>query len=111
MGKAGAIPAATVNDQADFLLILPFAMTLRRLKATAKTAPTSNTTIQVRRSTDSGGSFVNYFGTVTINATTKVGIADPVDASVNEGDILNFSITVGGGSGADLLVQVIGTRA
>ena len=110
MGRAGTIPAATANDQADFLVIVPFNMSLRRLKATALTAPSGNTTFQIRRSTDSGGSFSNAFGTVTISASAKVGTADPGDLDVNEGDVLNFSVTVGGGSGTNCAVFVVGAR-
>ena len=108
MGCAGIPPVATTNDIADFYLIVPFNVTLTRLKATMKTAPGANVTYQVRRSVDSGASFANAFGTVTINSTAKVGIADPADLDVNEGDVLNFSVTVGGGSGTNAAIFVIG---
>ncbi len=108
MGLAGTPPAATTNDVADFYLILPFNMTLTRLKATMKTAPSGNTTYQVRRSIDAGASFANAFGAVTVNASAKVGTADPADLDVNEGDVLNFSVTVGGGSGSNPAVFAVG---
>ena len=111
MGVAGTQPAATANDVADFYVIVPFGMSLKRLKATMKTAPSANTTFQVRRSVDSGASFSNAFGTVTINSSAKVGTADPGDLAVNEGDVLNFSVTVGGGSGTNPAVFVIGIRS
>ena len=108
MGLAGAPPTATSNDVADFYVIVPFNMTLTRLKATMKTVPSTNTTFQVRRSVDSGASFADAFGTVTVDASAYVGTADPGDLDVNEGDVLNFSVTVGGGSGANAAIFVVG---
>ena len=107
MGYAGTPPAATTNDIADFYVIVPFNVTLTRLKATMKTAPGANVTYQIRCSVDSGGSFSNAFGTVTINSAAKVGIADPADLNVNEGDVLNFSVTVGGGTGTNPAIFVV----
>ena len=83
-------------------------MTLTNLKAVAKTAPGATTTMQIRRSTNSGASFVNAFGTVTLSSV-KTGTANPADLAVDEDDILNFSVTVGNGTGADLLIEVIAT--
>jgi hypothetical protein len=110
MGVAGTLPAAAAADCADFLMIVPFGITLLRLKATVKTAVSSATTIQIRRSTDNGATFANYFGTVQIAQNAKTGVAAPVAAAVSEGDVLNFSITVGGGSGTNLMVEAIGRR-
>lgn len=108
MGRAGAIPAATSADAADFLVIVPFNITALRLKATAKTAPTSATTMQIRRSTDGGDSFSDAFGTVQLGANSKDGVSDPANLDLNEGDVLQFSVTVGGGSGTNLAVMVVG---
>lgn len=107
MGLVGTIPAATVNEAADFYLTVPVAMTLEKLKAVAKTAPGVTTTFQVRRSTNGGTSFTNAFGTVSL-ASARTGVANPADLAVSEGDVLNFSVTVGNGTGADLLIEVIG---
>ncbi len=111
MGKAGTIPASTANDQADFLVMVPFDMTLKTIRASVTAKPGSDTTVQIRRSTDSGNSFSNAFGTVTVTAagTAKAFSAGPADLDVSAGDVLNFSITGGGGSGTNLLVAVIGT--
>lgn len=112
MGRAGTIPASTANDQADAYVVVPFDLTLLRLKVTCVTKPSGDTTIQVRRSTDSGNSFSNAFGTVVITAsgTAKMFTSDPANLDVSEGDVLNFSITGGGGSGTNVLVTVIGHK-
>jgi hypothetical protein len=106
LGVAGTLPSATANDTADFTICVPWNMTLKRLKATVKSAPSSNTTFQVRRATVS--TFSNYFGSVTINSSAIEGAADPSDADVNEGDLLQISITAGGGSGSNAAVEIIG---
>ena len=108
LGAAGTMPSATTSDIADFFLIVPFDMTLKRLKASLSTAPSSNTTFQMRRSVNSGSTFANAFGTVVINSSAFVGTADPADLNVDEGDVLNVSVTVGGGSGDNLALHVIG---
>lgn len=107
MGLAGTIPAATTNEAADFYLTVPLGMTLENLKAVAKTAPGVTTTLQIRRSTNGGTSFSNAFGTVSLSSV-RTGTASPADLAVSEGDVLNFSVTVGDGSGADLLIEVVG---
>jgi hypothetical protein len=110
LGKAGTIPASPSADVADFLVVVPYNMTLDRLKATAKTAPVSTTTAQLRRSTNGGVSFSDFLGAVSIAAGDLVGSADPADADVSEGDVLQFSVTAGGGAGTNLMIQVIGRR-
>ncbi len=112
MGRAGTIPAATADDQADFYVVVPFNILLKRIKTSVVSKPSGDTTVQIRRSTDSGNSFSNAFGTCVITAagTPKVHTSDPADLSVNEGDVLNFSITGGGSDGTNLVVQVIGAR-
>jgi len=107
-GRAGTVPAALANDVADFLVVVPFNITLFRLKATMLTAPAVPTTIQIRRSTNSGASFADAFGIVTIAAAAKVGTSAPSQLAVNEGDIMNISIAAGGGSGTNLAVFMIG---
>lgn len=111
IGKAGTPDAATANDVADFYFVVPFAVTIKRLKATMKTAPSANTTLQVRKSTDSGASFADVTGaTVTVNSSAKLGTSDPSDFSLSEGDVLNFSITAGGGSGSNLALFLVGSK-
>jgi len=39
MGRAGTIPAATANDQADFLVVVPWNMTLTALRVSCATKP------------------------------------------------------------------------
>ena len=107
MGLAGTIPAATSNEAADFYLTVPLGMTLENLKAVAKTAPGVTTTLQIRRSTNGGTSFSNAFGTVSL-ASARTGTSNPSDLAVSEDDVLNFSVTVGDGTGADLLIEVVG---
>ncbi len=110
LGQSGTIPAATTNDVADFLVTIPFDMTLTRIKGVVKTKPSSNTTFQIRRSTNDGDTFANFFGTVVITAAgaAKSFSADPADLDVNEGDVFNYSVTVGGGDGSNALVEIIG---
>ncbi len=108
MGVAGTPPASPAADAADFLVIVPFNMTLTRLKATMETAPSADLTVQIRRSTDNGVTFGDFLGTVTVSNGAKVGTADPANSDVSEGDILNCSVTAGGNSGSNLAVFVIG---
>ncbi len=105
MGLAGTV-AATATDTADFLMVVPFNMTLRRIKASAKTAPTGAMAVQIRRSTDAGATYANAFGTVTFTANTRTAASDPADLDVNEGDVLNFSVSTG--SGSNLMVELVG---
>lgn len=108
LGVAGTIPASAAADTSDFFIIVPCAMTITRLKAVCKTAPSSNTTIQLRKSTDSGSTWADVTGfSVTVNASALVGTADPTDTTVNEGDLLGFSVTAGGGSGTNLMLEVV----
>lgn len=111
MGVAGTIPTATSNDVCDFLVVVPFAMTLKRLKTTVKVKPSGDTTVQLRKSTDGGATFSNVAGwtvSVTAAGSGKVHTSDPVDTTVDEGDVLGFSITSGGGSGSNLALQAVG---
>jgi len=107
VGKAGVVAAAA--DTADFIQVAPFDMKLTRLKTTCTKKPTSDATIQVRRSTDGGATFTNAFGTIVVTAagTAKIFTSDPADLNINEGDGLQFSVT-GGADGEDYMVQVIG---
>lgn len=105
MGKAGAV-AATETDAADFLMVVPFNMTLKRIKVSRKTHGSAASVVQVRRSTDSGASYSNAFGSATFASTGLVATSDPADLDVNEGDVLNFSVATGGGS--NLLVELVG---
>ena len=114
MGRAGTIPASAAADQADFLVIVPFNMTLKTVQASALTAPTSSTTVRVRKATPSGGlvTFSDLSATfeATISANQKISaLGNPSDVDVAAGDVLNFSITAGGGSGANIMVSVVGT--
>lgn len=111
IGLAGEIPSATADDQADFYMVVPFDMVVKRLKATAATAPSTNTELTLRRSTDNGATFSTVTGrTVTINNGDHLGENDVTDQNVNQGDILNFSVTSGGGSGENLALFVIGSK-
>lgn len=104
MGKAGTI-TATMTDAADFLQVVPANLSLTKLKVTRATHGSAASVVQIRKSTDSGASFSNAFGSATFTTTGLVATADPADHNVSEGDILNFSISTGGGS--NFLVQLI----
>ena len=106
MGKAGTI-SATDADAADFLLVVPFAMTLKRIKCSRKTHGSAASVVQIRRSTDNGASFSNAFGTATFGSSSLVATGDPADLAVSEGDVLNFSVSTGGGT--NLLVELVAT--
>jgi len=109
LGVAGTVPAATADDKSDFIVVVPFDLTLKRMKAAMKTTPSSTTTIQLRKSVDSGSNWTSISGwTVTVNSAAYVGTSDPTDIDLDEGDLLGFSITAGGGSGTNLMVEVIG---
>jgi hypothetical protein len=111
MGRAGTIPAATANDQADFLVVVPWNLTLTALRVSCATKPSSDTTVALRRSTDGGNSFSSVSGfTVSITAagTSKTGSATPTASDVSAGDVLSFSVTVGGGTGTNVMLEVIG---
>jgi hypothetical protein len=107
MGLGGTVPA-TAADTADFVVQVPFNMTLKRLKVTAKTAPGGAMAVQLRRSTNATTpSYSNVSGFVaTFTASQSSAVVDPADVDVNEGDLLNFSVSTGGGQ--NLLVEAIG---
>lgn len=92
-------------DTADFLQVIPFNMTLKRFKITRATHGSSASVVQIRKSTNSGASYSDAFGSATFGSTSLVATADPTDHNVTEGDVLNFSITTGGGT--NYLVQII----
>lgn len=108
LGLAGTIPASG-TDTSDFFVPLPFNMTLLRMKATCKTAPTGAMVVQLRRSTNNttpSWSDVTGFS-VTFTSSQNTAVADPSDVSVNEGDLLGFSVSTG--SGTNIIVEAIGT--
>jgi hypothetical protein len=106
MGLAGVIPASSA-DVADFYVILPFNMTLQRMKVVCKVAPTGAMTVQLRRSTNrttpSWSDVTGFLATFT--SGQQSAIVDPTDVDVNEDDLLGFSI--GTGSGTNLLLEVV----
>lgn len=104
IGAAGT--PAVGDDKADFYVPVPFNCTLKRLKATSKTAVSALTTYQLRRSTDGGATFADYFGTVDIANGARLGSSDPADLDLTEGDVLNFSIDAGSGYTNPMLVAV-----
>jgi hypothetical protein len=107
LGIGGTI-AGTVTDGADFIVQIPFDMTLKRIKATAKGAPTGAMVPQLRRSTNATTpSWADVSGfSVTFVSGQSSAVADPTDVNVSEGDLLGLS--VGTGSGSNLLVEVVG---
>lgn len=107
LGIAGAI-AATETDQADFLVVVPFNMTLRRMKVSVAAAVAGAMVVQLRRSTTvNPQTYSNVTGfSVTFSSGQFVQTVDPTDVDVNEGDVLNVSCTTG--SGSNLLVAAIG---
>lgn len=105
VGKAGTLPT-TVTDGADNYLPLPYNMTLRRMKVTAKSV-TSSMAVQLRKSTDSGANWSDVSGfTVTFASGDKIKVVDPSNVDLAEGDLLGLSITASG-TGTDLLVEVV----
>jgi hypothetical protein len=110
LGYAGTLPAATMNDFADFNVPVPFDMTLQEVKAQLKTAVGTHTIVQIRRSTDQGASFSDAFGAVTISNGDMDGYTNPADLDITSGDVLQLSVTTGGGSGTNLVVELIGRR-
>jgi hypothetical protein len=104
LGIAGAVPTGT--DIADFPFIMPFSSTLRRIKATLKTAATTAMTIQLRRS--QGPDVTVYQDVPGVSVTFPIGsrgvIYDSVDLNVAENDVLNFSVTQGSGVNLSFVV-------
>jgi hypothetical protein len=107
IGKAGALPTL-LNDGADFPLVVPFDMTLRRMKSICAIAPTTNMVVQLRLSTDPlTPSYSDVAGfTTTFTAAQQSATVDPDDFDVSEGDVLNLSIT--SGSGQNMLTEIVG---
>lgn len=110
LGIGGSIPAPPALEQADFLVPLPFALSLFRLKATMKVPPTANTTFQLRKSADGGVTWANVFGSVTVLAGQRVGVSAPATTTIAEGELLNFSVTAGDGSGGNATILAIGRK-
>lgn len=103
LGVSGAITSNA--DSSDFYVPIAFAATIKRMKVTA-VGVTTNMTVQLRKSTDSGASFADVSAfTVTFASGNKIKTVDPTDADVNEDDILNVSC--GTVSGTNLLVALI----
>lgn len=107
IGKSGAIPT-TLGDGVDFPLVVPFDMTLRRMKSICAEAPTTNMVVQLRLSTDAvTPSYSDVAGfTLTFVAGQQSANIDPDDADVSEGDVLNLSMT--SGSGQNMLTEIVG---
>lgn len=109
LGKAGTI-AATDADAADFPFVVPFNMTLMKMKVTMKTAPSGAMVVQLRKAAATITTAPTYSDvsgfSVTFSASNVLAIADPTDADVGEGDFLNFSCTTG--SGTNLLLALVG---
>ena len=107
-GKGGAI-GATETNAADFPVCVPFAVTMKRMKVTLGTACSGAMTVQLRKATSpvttppSYSDVANFI--VTFSSGNVLAVVDPADLTAAEGDFLNFS--VGTGSGANLLVEVI----
>lgn len=107
LGISGIVPA-TVTDGADFIVAVPFDMTLLRIKATCKVAPTGAMVPQLRLSTNATSpSWADVSGfAVTFVSGQSSAVANPTDVTVSEGNLLGLS--VGTGSGTNLLVEAIG---
>lgn len=109
LGKAGVIPNS-VTDGADFLIVVPFDSQLRRAWASLGTAPPSAVTVTLRRSVNGGSTFTSVAGYApVIAAGARVSpVIDPADVNVNQGDVLNFSSSGGGGTvPANLLLEAV----
>jgi hypothetical protein len=112
LSKGGAI-GATETNAADFLLAVPFNMTLKRLKATVQSAVSGSMVVQLRRATTPVTTPPTYSDvtnwTVTFSSGNVLAVnASPTGGNVNvdEDDVLNFSVSTG--SGGSLLLEVIG---
>ncbi len=110
-GKAGVI-GATETNAADFPLIVPFAITMKRMKAVLATAASGAMTVQIRKASAPGTAvpsyadvtgFVGTFANGSQIATFTLGTA----VTAAEGDLLNFSCATG--SGVNLMVEVVAT--
>jgi hypothetical protein len=110
VGRAGIPPAATAADVADFLVVVPYQMEALELRATLLLAPAALTRVQMRRSADGGNTWVDHFGFVDIPAGARKGMNTPPPAVWNEGDLVNFSVVSGGGSGENLTVLMLFQR-
>lgn len=113
VGRAAAIPASATNVQHnDFHLVVPFDLTLRRLRVACLTKPSTDTTLTLRRSTDSGATWADVSGwtvTITSSGSAVAFSADPTDLDVVEGDVLGFRVSTGGGSGTNVILEIIGS--
>jgi hypothetical protein len=98
-----------LSDIADFWVAAPFAMSLTKIKATCKVAPSTPLRVQLRRSVASNpavfSDVATFFCVFTPgNARVSAVVTPAVD--VDEGDLFNLSIS--DPSGSNLLVEVIG---
>ncbi len=108
LGKGGAI-LTTDTNAADFPFCVPYDCTLRRMKATLKTAATGAMVVHLRLASGpvtTAPTYADVTGfTATFANTYVFASVDPTNVDVLEGDMLNFSCTVG--SGANLLVEIV----
>lgn len=111
LGKGGAI-GATETNAADFPMIVPFAITMKRMKAVLNTAASGAMTVQLQKASAPGTavpsySAVNGFVCTFANGSTIATITPGTAVTAAEGDLLNFSAATG--SGNSLLVEVVAT--
>jgi len=99
LSVSGTLPAAGSNVH-DFVVDGFAGGTIKELRATMKTVPTTSTTFRVMRN----GIAV---GTVTVPAGQTEGATTGLSVQASAQDNYTLDITTGGGSGANALVRVI----
>lgn len=73
---------------------VPYAVVAQRLTLTAKTAPSGNFVVTIKRSADNGSTFPDTVGTVTITSGNKIATTTSfTNANLAAADVLRLDIT------------------
>lgn len=110
LGKGGVI-GATETNAADFPMIVPFALTMKRMKVVLNTAASGAMAVQLRKASAPGTAVPSYsdvsgFLCTFANGSQIATVTPGTAILASEGDLLNFSATTG--SGSNMMVEVVG---
>jgi hypothetical protein len=109
-----SMPTTVTAQIADFPIVVPYAMTITELRLLLKTTPNGSVTFRARLSTDNGATWADLTtaGDITIASGGRAGSVTGLLIAVNEGDVLQVSITASGNttSGINLAYEIVGRK-
>jgi len=109
-----SMPTSVTAQIADFPIVVPFAMTITELRVLLKTTPNNSVTFRARLSTDNGATWADLTtaGDITITSGNRAGSVAGLLIAVNEGDVLQVSITASTNTttGINLTYEIVGRK-